>query len=120
MAAFSNIILNIILIPHIGILGAAIATLISYAVLALLTVSISFKYLKFEIDWSFIVKSTISSIVMASLILKLNPIDVFPILASLGIGAVAYFVLLILLKGITKEELKFFWDIGTALFSKSN
>jgi O-antigen/teichoic acid export membrane protein len=119
MAAFSNIILNMILIPYIGILGAAIATLISYAVLALLTVSISFKYLKFDIDWSFIVKSTISSTVMALLILKVNSIGVFQVLVSIGIGAVAYFVLIILLKGVTKAELKYFWDIGTALFRKS-
>jgi len=111
-SAFSNIILNIILIPYIGILGAAIATLISYAVLALLTVFVSFKYLKFEIDWSFILKSTISSISMAFLILKVNPTDVFHVLASLGIGAVVYFVLIILLKAVTKTELKFFWDIG--------
>ena len=119
MAAFSNIILNIILIPYIGIVGAAIATLISYAVLALLTVSISFKYLKFEIDWSFILKSTISSIVMAFLILKLNPMDVFQVLAAIGIGTIVYFSLIIALRGVTKMELKFFWDMGAALFSKS-
>jgi len=119
MAAISNIFLNIILIPYIGIVGAAIATLISYSVLAALTVFVSFKYLRFEIDWSFILKSTISSIIMALLILKVNPIDVFQVLAALGIGAVAYFALIILLKGVTKAELKFFWDIGAALFSKS-
>jgi len=111
-SACSNIILNIILIPCIGILGAAIATLISYAVLALLTVFVSFKYLKFDIDWSFIVKSIVASIAMALLILKLNPIGVFQVLASIGFGAVVYFILIILLKGVTKTELKFFWDIG--------
>lgn len=111
-SALSNIILNIILIPPIGILGAAVATLISYAVLALLTIFISFKYLKFDIDWSFILKGIISSIVMTLLILKLNPTDVFQVLTSIGIGAVAYFVLIVLLKGVTKTELKFFWDLG--------
>ena len=119
MAAFSNIILNIILIPYIGIVGAAIATLISYGVLALLTVSISFKYLKFDIDWSFILKSTISSIVMAFMIWKLNPMAIFQVLAAIGIGTIVYFSLIIALRGVTKKELKFFWDMGAALFSKS-
>jgi O-antigen/teichoic acid export membrane protein len=118
-SAISNIILNIILIPHIGILGAAIATLISYSVLAALTVFVSFKYLRFDIEWSFILKSTISSLAMALLILKLNPTDVFSVLASIGIGAVTYFVLIILLKGVTKEELIFFWDMGMGFISRS-
>lgn len=118
-SAFSNIILNVILIPYIGILGAAIATLISYAVLAALTVFVSFKYLKFDIDWSFILKSITASIAIALLILKLNPTDVFQVLASLGIGAVAYFALIILLKGVTKTELKFFWDIGMSFVGRS-
>jgi O-antigen/teichoic acid export membrane protein len=111
-SATLNIMLNIILIPYIGILGAAIATFISYGVLALLTVFVSFKYLKFDIDWYFILKSTISSIAMAFVISKVNPIGLFQVLTSIGIGAVAYFVLIVLLKGVTKTELKFFYDIG--------
>ena len=119
IVAVSNIILNLILIPYIGISGAAIATLISYSVLAALTVFVSFKYLKFDIDWYFILKSTFSSTVMALLILKLNPIDVFQVLASISIGTIVYFVLIISLRGVTKTELKFFWDIGMMLVGRS-
>ena len=36
-AAAVNVALNIALVPHIGLTGSAIATLISYALLALLT-----------------------------------------------------------------------------------
>ena len=56
---------------------------------------------------------------MALLILKLNPTDVFSVLASIGIGAVTYFVLIILLKGVTKEELIFFWDMGMGFVGRS-
>jgi len=118
-SAISNIILNIILIPYIGILGAAVATLISYSVLAAFTVFVSFKYLKFDIDWSFIVKSTISSTIMVLLILKINPIDVSQVLYSICIGAVVYFVSIVLLGGVTKTELKFFWDIGMNFIGRS-
>jgi hypothetical protein len=40
-------------------------------------------------------------------------------LASIGIGAVTYFVLIILLKGVTKTELKFFWDMGRGFVGRS-
>lgn len=96
---------------YIGILGAASATLISFAIAGVLTVRVSFRYLKFEIGWSFILKSITASFIMSLVIWKLNPIGTLNVLISIGVGVVVYFMTLVLLKGIKREEVGFIKNI---------
>ena len=111
MAAVTNLSLNIVLVPYIGILGAAIATLISFAIASVITVRLSFRYLKFNVDLAFILKSITASVIMSLIIWKLNPVGTLNVLVSIGVGAVVYFVILILLKGIKREEVGFIKNI---------
>ena len=106
-SASINVIMNIILVPIIGIIGAAIATLITFMMHLFVVSVISFKRVSYEIDLKFIVKSIISSVIMASVIWKLNPYGVVNILISIGIATGVYFGILILLRGFTKEEYGF-------------
>ena len=110
MAALTNLSLNIVLVPYIGILGAAIATLISFAIATGITAYVAFRYLKFEIGWSFMLKSIAASVIMALIIWKLNPIGTLNVLVSISVGAVVYFVILVLLKAIKSEEVGFLKD----------
>ena len=107
MAALTNLSLNIVFVPYIGIMGAAIATLITCAIATIVTMHISFRYLKFDIGWSFVFKSITASVIMTLIIWKLNPIATLNVLVSIGVGAVVYFVILVLLKGIKREEVGF-------------
>lgn len=109
--AVLNIILNLILIPYIGILGAAIATLITYGVLAVSTALISFKYIKLNIDLVSLLKIILASVMIALLILVINPITLTQVLLSIGIGAAVYSALVILLGAVTTTELRFFWNL---------
>lgn len=59
-----NIILNLILIPINGIVGAAQATLISYAVYLLMVKHYSFKELSFKISNALIVKYLVFAVVL--------------------------------------------------------
>lgn len=107
-SASINLVMNIILVPLIGILGAAIATLITFAVHLLIVTNYSSKYLSFDVDFKFIVKSLISSVIMTFVIWEMNPVSILDILFSTLIGAGVYLLNLILLKGFTKEEYNFF------------
>jgi O-antigen/teichoic acid export membrane protein len=49
IAAVSNVALNLMLIPAIGYMGAAVATVVSYGVLALSTIAVSQRY--YPIRW---------------------------------------------------------------------
>jgi len=108
MAAVLNLGLNLIFIPIIGILGAAITTLIAFTFAFVLTSFYSFKYFKFDIDFRFVSKSILSSVVMSLVIIRWNPIGLLNVLIVIGVCAVVYSVILLLLGGVEKEEIAFF------------
>ena len=110
IAALLNLILNIILVPVIGILGAAISTLLTFFIFAVIVGILSFTEIPFEIDVKFILKSVIASVPMAFVVWKLNPYGAVDIVIAVGIAAVIYFGVLILLRGFTKDEYGFLRD----------
>ena len=106
-AAILNLIFNIIFIPHFGILSAAIDTLVSYSFAFFLTWYFSFKELRFEIDWKFIIKSILASILMILFIIWFNPTGLSQTLIAIILGALLYGILIFLLKGFSKKEIEF-------------
>ena len=102
--ALLNVALNIILVLFIGIIGAAIATLITFMTQLVVASRMSSKGLRFDVDFRFIVKSVISSAVMAIVAWQLNPAGLVNILISVIIAVVVYFGVLILLRGFTRRE----------------
>ncbi len=107
IAAVLNLSLNILFVPIFGILGAAAITLVAYLVAFILTILYASKQFKFDFDLMFIVKSLVASIVMASIIIWMNPQGVINIITTVIISTVVYFVVLIILKGINREEFEF-------------
>lgn len=108
VSAALNVVLNLLLIPRVGILGAAVATLISYAMLAMLTLLVTRRYLKFDLSLHFIGKSLVSAGIMALCIGLIHPQSLWPVLICIVLGAVIYFAVLMALKGLSKGELIFF------------
>ena len=108
MAAILNLGLNLIFVPYMGILGAAVTTLIAYSLVLILTTYYSFKYFTFDVDLRFILKSIFASVVMSLVIIKWNPIGILNVLIVIGVCAVVYAAILLLLGGIKKEEIVFF------------
>ena len=106
-AAVINVLLNILLIPYIGILGAAITTLIGYLIMFLITLQYSSKYIKFDSDLVFILKSILASILMTMFIITISPNGIINIITTVLVSAIIYFIILLLLKGITKKEFLF-------------
>jgi len=111
IAAILNLGLNIIIVPCIGISGAAITTLFAFAVALILISFYSFKYFKFDIDFRFILKSIFASIVMSLVIIKWNPIGALNVLIVIGVCTGVYAAILLLLKGVKKEEIMFFKEL---------
>ena len=103
-----NVLLNVILIPHMGILGAALATLVAYAVLGMLALIVSRRFLKFDIDTPFLVKSFFASAVMAFCIWLMNPNSIAKVVVSIFAGVIVYSATMLLLKAFSKGERAFF------------
>lgn len=110
-AAIINLGLNIIFIPYWGIIGAAVTTLIAYALSAIIIYYKSRQYMKFKINLSFIVKSIIASLVMAGAIYIFNPIGIVKILLAIGLGITIYFCIIFLLKGFGKREIEIIYGV---------
>jgi O-antigen/teichoic acid export membrane protein len=111
IAAILNLVLNVLLIPRFGIIAAAITTLLSFTVAAVITCKISFTYLKFDIDWISILKSLFATELMAIIIILVNPTGVINILCAVVIGVITYFVIIYLTKALTRQEIFFFRDM---------
>lgn len=114
-AALLNIIFNFLLIPLLGIAGAAIATLISYTLMVAICIFISFKHIDFDLNFSFILKSIISSSFMFGVIFCLNPSNIMGLIGSVFLGVFVYLVIMILIKGINKHELAVLNSFYTSL-----
>jgi len=106
-----NLALNILLVPYFGVIGAAITTFIAYAVVAIIVWLESCKYLIFKIDFIFIAKSILASVIMSVIVFLMNPIGLIKILSAVGTGAFIYFLMLYLLKGFSPNEIKIFQGV---------
>ena len=108
VCASLNLGLNILIVPHLGILGAAITTAMAYGLALGLTTYYSFKEFRFPIDWHFIVKSLIASGVMSVAIWAMAPEGALATILTIVAGIAIYGLGLLLLKGFTKAEFTFF------------
>ncbi|WP_346434752.1 flippase [uncultured Methanoculleus sp.] len=106
VAAVINVILNVLLIPMIGILGAAIATTLSYLAMVIICISVSFKYIKFDLHGDFIIKSIVASGIMAGLVYPLYPQEIFSLLLVVTGGTIVYvLVMIVFFRSFNYQEL---------------
>lgn len=108
VAACSNIICNFLAIPIYGILGAAIATVIAYLVLVIISFVVTRKYIDYNIDFKliFLILTITSSIIATDYWLLKNLVNnQFSIIIRLIFAGVMY--LACLLKSPYKSAIPF-------------
>jgi len=101
-------LLNIVFIPYFGIIGAAAVTLISSIVALFISLYYTLKYFKIDFDYIFTIKSVISSILISAFIILINPKGITEIVFVIITSILIYSCSIWLLKGINKNEIKFF------------
>lgn len=106
--AIFNIILNLVLIPHISYIGASIATVLSELFLYLLYIHFINKYFKKLKLNNILLKPFLASLVMGVSIFFLRDLNLFLIII---LAALIYFTCLILLKTFTEEDKYIFREI---------
>lgn len=111
IAAILNFGLNLYFVPRIGIIGAAITTLVAYGIVFIITIFYSFKNFKFNIDFIFILKSIFATTIMSIIIIYLKPLYILEIFICVTISGGTYLLILFLLKGFSKEEYKLFKEL---------
>lgn len=106
LAAITNIILNVLLIPLIGIMGAAVATTISYILMLIICVYVTSKYLWFDIDLISILKFVIASFIMFVVVYLYSPETTIELIGLSFIGSFIYVISIFILKGFNRKEIE--------------
>ncbi len=113
LAAAVNIGLNIILIPRVGIIGAAISTIAAYFCLACIVTVWARRVLSYRVDWMLVGKVLAATIIMA---IALKPIHASSLLSIILVGlmgAVIYVLCLLLLRPFSSQD----WALIRQIFA---
>lgn len=105
IAAITNVIMNILLVPRIGILGAAVSNCASYLVLAAIATIWARKTIRYSYDWKYVGKVVASTVAMVSCLLFLRVDSVWEIILAIVIGAVVLGAGLFILRALSKNDL---------------
>jgi O-antigen/teichoic acid export membrane protein len=99
-----NLGLNFIMVPRIGITGAAIATVISYFIQFCIIYGYSHRFYGVSIDLISLARVVAASASMFALIRLLPPRGWAQILGIVALGAVAYGLVMVLIGGVKRED----------------
>jgi len=111
LSAVLNFGLNLVLIPYLGLIGAALTTFLAFLLAFVLTATYSLRYFKFDLSKAFIMKSVCGASIMALFLLLWNPSGLLSILLSIALAAVVYLAILLALRGFTIQEFKLIYEI---------
>ena len=111
LVAISNIILNLLLVPYLNILGAAIATLICYILAFGVTAIASRKTMRLPFDIKEMLKIVIASAIMGIIVHIMHPNGIINVLISIVVGVIVYFAIIFILKAVTRKEIAIFKDL---------
>ena len=111
VASSLNIILNLVLIPIYGVVGAALATLIAYTIPLIVITHFSFKYIKLDLNYYNFIKVFLASIPMIIIYQIWKPINIIDLLIFILINSIFYLILVIAFKVFTTDELSLIWGI---------
>lgn len=115
VAAATNVGINLVLIPRIGIMGAAISTLVSYFVLATIVTVWARKVVSYKIDVKFLAKVMLSTIFMAFCLSFIDIGSALSILLATVTGVAAFSLGLFLLRTFPREDRRIIREILSGL-----
>ena len=111
VVAISNIVLNLLLVPYLNILGAAIATLLCYILAFAVTAIASKKTMRLPFNTKELLKIVIASAIMGIVVYMMHPIGIISVLISIVVGVIVYFAIIFILKAVTRKEITFFKNL---------
>lgn len=96
--ALSNVVLNLLLIPRLGLQGAAVATTISYGLGLIAFILLGRRVLVLPIPWDALIRCGIASGVMALVVSRLPPLGgILELMLDATVGGVVFACIAIIL-----------------------
>lgn len=113
-SAALNVLLNLALVPTLGIVGAALATLATFIAIPLALAPFSARLLAFRLPWPAAARAAVAAAIMGALVWYLAPPRLPQVLATVPLAAATYALALLLLGGFAPRELALARRAGTA------
>jgi len=114
ITAIINVILNLVLIPRLGMLAAAISTFVSFlAFLIMLFISVRNRKL-LEIDLVFCLKVCISAAVAGAIVNLLPKSNFAWVILDIAVFGIAYLCIIVVTRAFDRESLRKIKDDFTA------
>jgi O-antigen/teichoic acid export membrane protein len=110
-AAIVNIVLNIIILPIFGILGAAYATVVAYVLAFGIMSAFAQRDIEFRIDGMSVLKAAIAAALMGVFIYLLDPHGLLFLIVAVVIGIAIYIGAVYGMKVFTPKEIQFFKNV---------
>jgi O-antigen/teichoic acid export membrane protein len=104
LAAVLNVALNLVLLPRVGTVGAAIATAASYGLTCLAFGLVARQILAISYFPGYLAKCFLASLVMLAPMMALAGRGTWGLLTALAAGTVTYFAALVLVRPFNAEE----------------
>jgi O-antigen/teichoic acid export membrane protein len=105
-AAVVSVVMNIVLIPRIGIIGASISNIASYFLLALIVTIWAGKTIGYRFDFKYVAKVIGATIPMAVCIYFMNVHSIVGIVLSILAGAAVFIAGLYILRAFSEHDKK--------------
>jgi O-antigen/teichoic acid export membrane protein len=117
-AVVVNIVMNVILVPKFGALGAAISNCVAYLVSAVISTVWSQKIVRYRFDLTFYVKVVGASLLMLGCLQFINIDTYFGIGVAILVGTVVYGLGLFLLRAFSNQDIQMARTMLRNLFPK--
>ena len=111
IAVLTNAGINLALIPKIGIMGAAISTIVSYFILAAIVIVWSSKVISYRLDFRFLAKVIAGTLLMAFCLSFINIGGILGIIVTAVAGVSIFALALWLLRAFSSEDKKLIKEI---------
>jgi len=119
IGAITNVFLNVILIPRIGIIGASVSTLASYLIITVIIVVWGRKSINYNINFTFIFKVIIASLVMGASLWFLDIGSIAGIILVGILGVIVYGLILYLSKAFSRDDKRIIRNALSGLVTKT-
>ena len=99
-----NIVLNVVLVPLIGLVGSAFATALTFGLMASLVLYHGRQRIHYRVQWADAGKGVLASGCMAAVLYWIPQDTLWGIVTGVTVGLFIYFLVLVLLRTFTKAE----------------
>ncbi|MDP3879103.1 MAG: polysaccharide biosynthesis C-terminal domain-containing protein [Dehalococcoidales bacterium] len=120
LAAIINVGLNLVLIPQIGIIGAAVSSMVSHFTLATIVTVWAQKAIGITIDSKLLVKVVAGSVVMALALYFIRVDGIFGIILAIVTGATIFGTALFLMRAFSDRERRLMKETIAGLVPRLN